>query len=155
MKVEHLNPFLNAVTYVLGEYGFPPPTRGRLGLGHRIPCPLKGIAVLVGLTGEAKGRVFYDFEHSLALALASSMMGEPCAVLDDMARSAISELCNQFTGWASTNLKDTGHTVDMTPPTLLSGDNMELTDPDVLKPIEVLLSLPQGGLTVNLAVVSS
>ena len=49
------------------------------------------------------------------------MMGMPVMELDDMARSALSELGNMMMGNAATLLFNNNISIDITPPTLLLG----------------------------------
>ncbi len=58
---------------------------------------------IVGIVGDIKGNIVYSIDSEDALKIASTMMmGMEINVLDDMAKSAISELTNMLTANAAT-----------------------------------------------------
>jgi chemotaxis protein CheX len=54
-------------------------------------------------------------------------MGMPVAELDEMAKSAISELTNMILGNTATIFYNNGVAVDITPPSLLMGSNIQIS----------------------------
>jgi len=54
-------------------------------------------------------------------------MGMPVAELDEMAKSAISELTNMVLGNTATLFSQNGVSIDITPPSLLMGENMQIS----------------------------
>lgn len=86
---------------------------------------------MLGVTGEISGQVCIVMENDVARDVASRMMmGMPVAEIDDMARSALSELGNMVMGNAATILSNSNVLIDITPPTLLTG-NARITAPDI------------------------
>jgi chemotaxis protein CheX len=86
------------------------------------------VAVIIGVTGDIKGQVILSLNIDTACNIASKMMmGIPVEELNDMARSAISELSNMILGNAATSLSQKGFTVDITPPSICLGRNMNIT----------------------------
>jgi chemotaxis protein CheX len=84
-----------------------------------------GLLVVLGVVGDVRGNVVYTFGIEAAKAIASTMMmGEPVAHLDDIAKSALSELTNMLTAHAATELSKTGIVIGISTPTLLYGENM-------------------------------
>ncbi|MDK2905916.1 MAG: chemotaxis protein CheX [Eubacteriaceae bacterium] len=55
------------------------------------------------------------------------MMGMPVEEFDDMAQSALSELSNMLTANATINFSNKGITVDISVPTLMHGEKIELS----------------------------
>jgi len=55
------------------------------------------------------------------------MGGFPVKELDDLSKSAIGELCNMILGNTSTLFSQQKMFVDITPPTILTGNNIEVT----------------------------
>ena len=87
-----------------------------------------GIVLTLGIVGDKKGNVAYAIDTEGAKQIASiMMMGMPVDELDDMAKSAISELSNMLTANASINLSNEAITVDISPPTMLTGEDIELS----------------------------
>ncbi len=60
------------------------------------------------------------------------MGGIPVKVFDEMAKSAIAELCNMILGNAATIFFKNKINIDITPPTVLTGDNIQLSPTKVI-----------------------
>lgn len=124
MNIEYINPFIEASQTVLKQIAN---LDARLGKVYLKESPYKSdnIVILVGLTGAIRGQAIFTMSKILAMKIASCMMfGMPVVELDEISRSAISELSNMILGNASTLLYNKGLNVDITPPSLLMGDNM-------------------------------
>ena len=83
------------------------------------------------MAGDVEGRVLFDMNMKTAVDLASAMNGETLPSLDDLAKATITELANMITAQAVTKLYDLGFKFDLTPPAIITGDNMQVTDMDV------------------------
>lgn len=150
MDVTHVNPFIESFMKVMPQLGFSDARKGGLGVkGQDLTC--SGIIILVGIVGSLKGNVVYRIDAENAKKIASTMMmGMPVEQLDDMARSALSELSNMLTATAATEFASMGVNIDISTPTLLSGDNIsvKMSSKQVLSvellandtPVEVLIS---------------
>lgn len=132
MKVEYINPFIESSVSVITQTTGLNPTLGKV---HVKQQPYKGdnVVVLIGLTGEIQGNVVITLGKELACNIASAMMcGMPVPELDEMAKSAISELCNMILGSTANMFYNNNTKIDITPPTLLTGENMEFTSSNAL-----------------------
>ena len=126
MRVEYINPFVEASYSVLKEVlGGADVKRGDLYL-KSTAMPMMGVAALVGLAGDVEGRVLYDMTIETALSIASKMNGETLPEFDDLAKATISELANLITAQAVTKLQELGFKFDLTPPALFVGQKMEI-----------------------------
>lgn len=126
MKVEYINPFTQATFDVLSMLGPFDPKLGKLSMKEDNLIS-SGVIVVVGIVGEIKGQVAYTFNENTAKMIASTMMmGMPVEVFDEMAKSAISELANMISGNASTGIASMGLTIDIAPPTLITGENITI-----------------------------
>jgi chemotaxis protein CheX len=127
MNVEYINPFIEASQQVFQMMiGIKP----RLGKVHLKTSPYEGdsIAVIVGLTGKMRGQVIITLSNETARSVASIMMGGmPVEVLDEIASSAISELGNMIMGNTATILATKGIGIEITPPSLLSGEKIKIS----------------------------
>ncbi len=150
MRVEYINPFVEAAFNVLKEVLNTDVKRGELYL-KSTSQPVMGVAALVGLAGNVEGRVLFDMSFDTALAIASDMNGEKLEKLDDLAKATITELANMITAQAVTKLHELGFTFDLTPPAIFTGENMEVTDSEV-EALIVPMVLPQGKIEINVAV---
>ena len=83
------------------------------------------VGVIIGITGVVKGQVILSFPENIAKMIVSKMMGGmPIVILDDLAKSAISELGNMILGNAIINLSDLGTSINITPPSIMLGKEM-------------------------------
>ncbi|OWA36135.1 chemotaxis protein CheX [Saccharibacillus sp. O16] len=150
MDVAHVNPFIESFMNVMPQLGFTNTSKKGLSVkGQELVC--SGVIVLVGIVGTLKGNVVYRIDTEYAKKIASTMMmGMPVEQLDDMARSALSELSNMLTATAATGFAALGVSIDISTPTLLSGENIsvKMSSKQVLSiellandiPVEVLIS---------------
>jgi chemotaxis protein CheX len=144
MRVEYINPFVEAAFNVLREVLQTDVKRGDLYL-KSTTMQIQGVAALVGLAGDVEGRVLFDMTKETALYVASGMNGEKMTVLDDMVKATITELANMITAQAVTKLHDLGFKFDLTPPALFTGDNMEITNNLEVEALIVPMALGPGG----------
>jgi chemotaxis protein CheX len=137
MRVEYINPFVEAAFNVLKEVLNTEVKRGDLFL-KSTNMAIQGVAALVGLAGDVEGRVLFDMTKESALFVVSAMNGEEFKTMDDMAKATIQELANMITAQAVTKLHDLGFKFDLTPPALFTGDNMEVSS-NLGKEVEALI----------------
>lgn len=150
MRVEYINPFVEAAFNVLREVLSDEVKRGELYL-KSTSQPVLGVAAIVGLAGDVEGRVLFDMRKDTALAIASEMNAESITEMNDLARATISELANMITGQAVTKLHDLGFKFDLTPPSIITGDNMEVANSGV-EALIVPVELDKGKIEINVAV---
>ncbi len=127
MDVTVINPFISAVTDVMPQLGFE-----KIVLKGQSEKPKKilasGILLTLGIVGDKKGNVAYVIDSQGAKQIASvMMMGMPVEELDDMAKSAISELSNMLTANAAIYFSNDQVIIDISPPTMLTGQDVELS----------------------------
>src|SRR5574344_1624799 len=111
MRVEYINPFVEAAYNILTEVLGGEIKRGELYL-KSTSMPVMGVAALVGLAGDVEGRVIFDMSIDTALNICSRMNNEEMKSLDEMAKATITELANMITGQAVTKLHDLGFRFD-------------------------------------------
>ncbi|GBU27178.1 chemotaxis protein CheX [Treponema sp. R8-4-B8] len=126
MRVEYINPFVEAAYSVLKEVLSIEVKRGEIYL-KPTSMSIMGVAALVGLAGDVEGRVLFDMTKETALFVAGKMNGENFTVFDELGKATIQELANMITAQAVTKLHDLGFKFDLTPPALFTGDNMEVS----------------------------
>ncbi|MCL2320368.1 MAG: chemotaxis protein CheX [Treponema sp.] len=144
MRVEYINPFVEAAFNVLKEVLNTDVKRGDLYLKSS-SMQIMGVAALVGLAGDVEGRVLFDMTKDTALSVASGMNNEEMKVVDDMVKATITELANMITAQAVTKLHDLGFKFDLTPPALFTGDNMEIANNLEVEALIVPMELGPGG----------
>ena len=150
MRVEYINPFVEAAYMVLTEVLTSEVTRGNIFLKSATK-PALGVAAIVGLAGEVEGRVLFDMSKLTATKIASVMNMEELSQIDNLVKATISELANMITAQAVTKLYELGFKFDLTPPALFTGENMEISDPGI-ETLIVPIETPYGSIEINVAV---
>jgi len=153
MRVEYINPFVEAAFSVLKEVLNINVKRGEIYL-KPTSMSIMGVAALVGLAGDVEGRVLFDMTRDTALFVAGTMNGEKFTNLDELGKATIQELANMITAQAVTKLHDLGFKFDLTPPALFTGDNMEVsTNLGEVEALIVPMELGTNGkIEVNVAI---
>ena len=150
MRVEYINPFVEAAFKILEQALGDEPVREKLYLKNT-SHPVFGVAVIVGLAGDVEGRVLFDMSEETALSIASSMNGETLTEMDELVKATIMELANMITASAITNLQELGYSFDLTPPAIFTGDNMQIANSGV-EALIVPVGLKSGKLEINVAI---
>lgn len=143
MNIEYINPFIEASQIVLKQIAG---IDAKLGKVHLKDSPYKSdnIMVIVGLTGKIRGQVIFTMVSDSAMYIASCMMGGmPVNELDEIAKSAIAELTNMILGNTATILYNKGVGVEITPPSFLMGENMQIS-PNKMKTICIPLLIGEN-----------
>jgi len=151
MKAEYINPFLSATSEVLKQATQIEFKAGAPYLKNS-PFPAESLVIVVGITGEIRGQAVISMGSDVAKSVASAMMmGMPVPELDDLAKSALSELGNMIMGNSATLLFNTGVNIDITPPTLMMGDNLQITSSQ-MKTIGIPLQSEVGNVNLDISV---
>lgn len=155
VNVDLINPFISASQSVLRDLA---QIKTKIGKPYLKNLQYEGevLTIIIGITGELRGQVIFSMEESEACGIASKMMmGMPVPELNDMAKSAVSEMTNMILGNAATIFSTKGTTVDITPPNLVLGSNMSFSVSDA-KTICVPLEYEDGTtlLELNIAIKS-
>lgn len=121
LNVEHINPFLIAATKILKDMCM---VDAKIGKPYIKDTDFKEdtVVILIGVTGEMRGQVMLAFSHNIACDIASKMTFMSITQLDELSKSALSELGNMILGNAATIFSTKGIGMDITPPTLCMGN---------------------------------
>jgi chemotaxis protein CheX len=154
MRVEFINPFLQAATEVLSTELGSPPQRGKVGM-QRSAYTSGEITAVVAVTGDVSGMVMLAMSETTGRGVVSKMMGQEFDEFDMLAQSGIAEIANVITGRAAVLLSDAGYPSDLAPPMLLIGKNIMISTLDVQRlvipmdtefgPIEIQVALKLDG----------
>lgn len=127
MKQEYINSFIEGSKSVISQVTGFEPNVGEVFIKD-VPYQGDSVVVLIGLTGDIYGSVIISLSKKLACNIASIMMGGmPVPELDEITKSAIAELCNMIMGNTASNFYKNNVTIDITPPTVFTGENMQVT----------------------------
>ncbi len=125
MKAEYINPFLESARLVIEQMVQIRPSTGQLTLKD-IQFQDHHVWIQIGITGQMNGDIVFGLSETVALRIISAMMGGfTITEIDDLGRSAISELGNMISGNASTMLYNQGVHVDITPPRVVDLRNAD------------------------------
>ena len=130
MKVEFVNPFIQAATDVLESELGGEAQRGNLRM-QKSAFTTDEVTALLCVTGTVTGMVLYSMSQKTALGILSRMMGSPMDEFDAVAQSGIGELGNVITGRAGVLLADAGYPSNITPPALVIGKGTMVTTLDL------------------------
>lgn len=119
MQSNYVNPFLESSILVIEQMCQIRPALGELKL-KSIPFDEGILWLQIRIIGDLEGDIVFSFPMEVALKLVSVMMGGFAVTeIDEMSKSALSELGNMISGNASSLLFDQGITIDITPPRMV------------------------------------
>lgn len=127
MKVEYVEPFIKASQNILLQIVNEEAVLGKLFLKDST-FHGDNVIIIIGIAGDIRGQVIFNLSQKSACNVVSKMMcGMPVSSLDDMAKSAIGELANMISGNAAMLFSEQKINLDITPPTIMIGDNIEIS----------------------------
>ncbi len=128
MKVEYVNPFIDAAQGVFKTLLDKEAILGKVYLKNS-PFSVGHIIILIGIVGEIRGQVCLEMSDETALKIVSAMMGDGTITeMDEIGTSAIAELGNMIMGNACTIFASNKIHIDITPPTILTGDKIKISN---------------------------
>jgi len=126
MKAEYINPFIQGIHEIFNEVTHIPLSVTGKSL-KKTKKASGNLVIMIGITGDLKGNVAINLDEQVAKRIASNMMGGmPVETLNEIAISAVSELGNMIMGRVSTFFSHRNIAIDITPPTLLRGEKLEI-----------------------------
>ena len=148
MKVEFVNPFIDAASEVLESELGGAVRRGALRL-HKSAVTTDEVTAIVGVTGTVNGLVLYSMDRATALAIVSRTMRREFREFDALAQSGIGELGNVITGRAGVLLSKAGYASNISPPSVVVGRGTLVITLD-LNRLVLPLQTELGGLEVQI-----
>ncbi|NMB53295.1 MAG: chemotaxis protein CheX [Leptolinea sp.] len=148
-NVKFMNPFVEAAAEVLEKEVGAKVQRGSLSL-QKSALTSDEITVLLSLVGQVQGVVLYGLSIDTSLKMVSKMMGQEFSEFDNLAQSGIAELGNVITGRATVKLSKEGFDSEISPPTLVQGQGLQISTLDFPR-VVVELKTEMGNIIVHLA----
>jgi chemotaxis protein CheX len=149
MKMELIQPFINAADAVLAQSLQCPMTVGNLSMEQEA-YRSKGVAALVAVTGDIEGRIIFDFDPKTAVRIASKFAGTELPESDELVQEAVFELANQVIGNAVTSLNDQGFNFRVHPPTLHTSEHGPASTEDT-EALVICFETSSGNVFMNIA----
>lgn len=126
MKAEYVNSFYQATNDVLALMLDITTERGTLRILDDM-VPSKDASVILGITGDVKGSVLFNFPKDMALEMVKIMSGMEMAEIDSFVSSAIGEVANIIGGNAMTMLAANNYNCDIATPQVIVGEYKSLS----------------------------
>lgn len=146
MKVEHINPFIEALKTTFETMLSCEVTRGKLSLKEN--CRAEHfVSGIIGLSGLAAGTVVLSFSEEVAIQAASAMLlFEPTEITEDVL-DAVGELTNMVAGAAKAKLEEYQLMVSL--PNVVTGLDHEIHFPSNVTPISIAFDTRWGPLSLE------
>ncbi|MBM7716971.1 chemotaxis protein CheX [Siminovitchia sp. FSL H7-0308] len=142
MNTISLEPFLKASTHVFEQFQM---SCQETGDNSQAATPTsEDVLAMIGITGDVRGQIIFRIPLQVGLEISSTMMGMPTENLDQMAQSALLELGNMICGNAMTIFMEKGFSMNITPPTLVVGQSIEVSGTE-MKALYTALSINNTG----------
>ncbi|HEX2954293.1 MAG TPA: chemotaxis protein CheX [Bacillota bacterium] len=128
MKVEYINPFIEASESVIEQLTGLKPKLGKVAI-KSTPYSSDSLVIFIGVTGMIKGNVVMSFDPQVAVRIVSSMMGGmEVDINDELGKSAVGEVGNMIMGHTAMIFSEREINIDISPPTILVGKNMQVSN---------------------------
>jgi len=151
VEIKNINPFIDALESVMNQFGITGIKKGNLYNKESMHVDAD-ITSFIGFVGDIRGNISYSMSKETGKKIVSAMMmGMPVDEMDEMARSAIGELSNMITGNASTIFSLSGIFVDITPPSIVFGQDIFFIISSV-QTTAIDLDTPAGKIEINIAI---
>lgn len=126
MKAEYVNSFYGAAQDVFKLMLDLEVERGELSLVEGLASG-KDANIILGVTGDLKGTVFFSFTKEMTLEMVKIMAGMEMEEIDVFVSSALGEVANIIGGNAITNLSNYNYKCDITPPQIIIGNHQSMS----------------------------
>lgn len=129
IKVEHINPFVEAVYELFTTMLGTTVERGDVNLLGKNVAPMEVMGI-IGLSGEARGVVTVGFPRETALKVVSKILNTELTELDDEVADGVAEIVNMIAGNAKAKLLgNDGTPIDLSLPTVVRGTDYRIDCP--------------------------
>ncbi|MBL8040111.1 MAG: chemotaxis protein CheX [Chthonomonas sp.] len=144
MRAEFVNPFVIGAGAVLKTLLGVDSKLGQLSARPTI-FTTQEVNVVCGITGQVQGQVIYGMSFATAESVSDKMLGGVSDRSEELITSALAELGNMISGNCVTNLSSAGFVCDITPPTIMKGENVSISTVDI-PALVIPLSLGEFGM---------
>jgi chemotaxis protein CheX len=123
MRLDYINPIVDSAIAVLAEFTSSQVDRGDMKLRRRSSTS-REVATIIGLTGNANGRIIIEMDGSTALAMAGLMNRDPFRELDPLALDTLMELANLIVARAVSSLNELEFAFRLDPPLIFTATDL-------------------------------
>jgi len=126
MNVKYINPFLSAARDIISQCLYKEPTFEKPFV-KTVPFDSRDLLIIIGITGEMKGKVMINISKSSCVNIASTMMGGMKMEFDELSKSAAGELCNMIVGTTAMIFEKENIRINITSPTIIEGAQLKVS----------------------------
>ena len=148
MDIRYINPFIESVLDNLKVMAQIQAVKKDLSISKDAKTRAE-ISAIIGLSGEIVGSAVISLPKKLALNVASAMFMEELTEINDDVKDAIGELANIVVGTARNKLKDAGHDVTISTPTIIIGLGHEVSHPHAVPFLLIPFSTDDGEFSIK------
>ena len=149
MRVEYINPFIEAARAVFKTLLDTEATGGKVYL-KASPFSVSDTIIMIGVVGEIRGQVCLELSFETVQKIVATMVGGiPVVDMDEIASSAIGELGNMIMGNTCTIFSREKIKNDITPPTILTGNRIKISNKTTTIVIPLMLQ-NFGNININI-----
>ena len=112
------------------------------------------LLVMIGITGIMNGKIMVTADKESCLSIARKMSGGKKMEFDEIAKSAIGELCNMILGSTATIYANQGLHICITSPTIIEGCNIKVSQKEEILCVPIKIA-DIGELVLNISAVIS
>jgi len=149
MKIELIQPFINATDAVLAEMLQGPAQVTSVSMEEEV-YRRRGVAASVAIHGDIEGRIIFDLEPETARRVAGALAGGDVDPTDQVARETVYELANMVVGNAVTLLNDQGFRFKVLPPESHTAEKGYATNCES-EALVMCFETPSGKVHLNIA----
>ncbi|MGE5072478.1 MAG: chemotaxis protein CheX [Anaerolineae bacterium] len=149
MRMELIQPFINAADAVLADSLNSPTTIGSLSMDEEA-YRRKGVAALISVSGDIEGRIIFDVDPKTAMRMACRFAGQELPESEDLMRETVCEIANQVIGNAVTSLNDQGFHFRVHPPELHTSEQGDKSSEDT-EALVLCIETKSGKVFMNVA----
>ena len=151
MKAEYANVFISSAVNVFKKELNIKMSRQSL-IKKNAPMPGLPVCIILGITGHVRGQVVYSLDKSFAQDITHAMLPNKLPnELKKYINSAVGEIGNMITGQASIEMAGQDKIINLTPPLVFSGNQIEF-DFLQMPTISLRLLSEMGMLEINIAI---
>jgi chemotaxis protein CheX len=147
MNASYINPFVKAVHVLFATMIAKPVHLGKPVL-KKEPVASHAISGVIQMQGRARGCVVVSFTETVALALASALLGEAFETVDETCVDALGEIANMIAGNAKNEFPD--DTASMSVPQVFT-DRAAIAYPPDVPIISIPCDTEDGQLCIDVA----
>lgn len=153
MKVEYINPFVQAVSSLFTTMLGCEAERGRVNMTEKNEPPRQSVVAIIGISGTVRGCVTMIFPARTALHVAHRLLGCTVNELDQDVMDAMAEMVNIVAGQAKAELNEEGGVpAELSLPTVILGRDYQIQHPSWSMWLDIPFDSPLGPFSVCISV---